>query len=93
MFSSSIILTVVCKPSSLSNLSQARGSADGPGEAGEYRQNERTWTIYKIQGYSGPTTPKQLQAQALGMLTQGQAWKLDVASYLVAQTIKNLPKM
>ena len=84
---------VFCKPSSLSNLNQAHGSADSPGLAGEYRQNERTWSIYKIQGHPGPTTPKQLQAQALGMLTQGQASKLDVASYLVAQTRKNLPEM
>ena len=63
------------------------------GVAGEYRQNERTWIIYKIRGYPGPTTPKQLQTQALGMLTQRQACKLDVASYLVAQTVKNLPEM
>ena len=43
--------------------------------AGEYRQNTRTWIIYKIQA------PKQLQTQALGILTQGQACELDMASY------------
>ena len=34
--------------------------------AGEYRQNARSRIIYEIQGHSLPTTPKQLQTQALG---------------------------
>lgn len=51
MFSSSVILMILYKPSSLSNLNHAHGSPDGMRVAGEYRQNERTWIIYKIQGY------------------------------------------
>lgn len=34
------------------------------------------------QAYPRPTIPKQLQTQALGILTQGQACELDVPSYL-----------
>lgn len=52
------------------------------GVAGEYRQNIRTWNIYKIRAYHLLTTPKQLQAWALGILTQGQAYELDMANYL-----------
>ena len=51
------------------------------GVAGEYRQNIRTWNIYKIRAYHLLTTPKQLQAWALGILTQGQACELDMASH------------
>ena len=41
----------------------------------------RTSIIYKIQAYSQPTTPKQLQTQALVVLAQVQICKLDMASY------------
>ena len=50
--------------------------------AGEYTQNIRTWNIYKIHAYCLLTTPKQLQAWALGILTQGQAYELDMANSL-----------
>lgn len=40
--------------------------------AGEYRQNPRSWIVYKIQAYPRPTTPEQLQ---------GQTCELDVAGY------------
>ena len=51
------------------------------GVAGEYRQNARAWIIYKIQGHFQPTTPKQLQTQALGLLIQRQICELNMASY------------
>ena len=43
-----------------------------------------TWVlpVWVRQAYPRPTTPKQLQKHALGMLTQGQACELDMASFL-----------
>lgn len=42
-----------------------------------------TWVlpVWVRQAYPQPTTPKQLQTHALGMLTQGQACELDMASH------------
>lgn len=42
-----------------------------------------TWvlSVWVRQAYPRPITPKQLQTHALGILTQGQACELDMASH------------
>lgn len=38
-------------------------------------------SVWVRQAYPRPTTPEQLRTHALGILTQGQACELDMASH------------